>query len=156
MTRGWHLVTVVALLATSLAGAFVVFGRLQSFAEILSSWWSAGGAVAGFAIIYELLRRTLKSYQRGVMTVSLLRLYENHVVHEMTKALMQLLEFVGDGDGLAIPDFIDLDDLKESARSLRHRARHHILCFATPLGDLQRYYYTMCMSLNLKQTLRKL
>lgn len=47
--------TISAFFLLSLLGAYVLFKYLKSEAQVSSRWYQAGGALAGFVIIYGLL-----------------------------------------------------------------------------------------------------
>ncbi len=128
------------LFTLSLTGAFVLFYLLRSFANLSGTGWEAGGALAGFVIIYVILHQTLIQLQRPILNVSqtlaITQLFQTSVVHEILGEVFKLIDQVEASE--KIPSN---EELRSLVIGIRHRTREIMAGFDTPLGTLNDYLH---------------
>ncbi|MFQ5902132.1 MAG: hypothetical protein ACE5JO_00420 [Candidatus Binatia bacterium] len=132
------LLSTFVLFALSLGGAVVLFKWLTSFAAIRGTVWEAGGAIAGFIIIYVLLYQSLlrlqTPYLTGIQTMGVIQLYQESLAGQLLLMTFSLIDDIDEEK--PIPS---REDFKNSVIGIRDRTRQVLSLFDTPLGDINEY-----------------
>ncbi len=132
------LVAVTLLAMLSLLVAVVTFGFLDSTADLKGTYWSAGGAAAGFVITYVVLYRSFRSLRMSMLgtseVISLIELYQIAIRGELLEDLDAFLENHAHSE--IIPD---QNDLLSAFTGSLERCRTHVRVFNTNVGDLGQF-----------------
>jgi len=97
-------ITVTTIFILSATGAFLLFNLLESQAVVQSSWLKAGGAVAGFIILYVMLDRSFcrilqlkEPCLSGKQTLALIHLFQEDVKYHLLRAVFGWIDEVESG-----------------------------------------------------------
>lgn len=135
------LLAVVVNFSLSAFGSFLLFRLLHSSAIVTGARYEAGGALAGFILLYSLLHRSfckLLTLQEPCLTprqtLDLIHLFQESV---KSRILRTVFGWVDDVEaGCELPP---LETRLQVVDTTRHEPRQYITGFTTPLQDFYRY-----------------
>lgn len=138
MREKWFsLLATVTISLLSLGTAFVSFYWLESFAAIKGTGIEAGGAIAGYLLVFWALRRLLHRLEAPVLnslqTLSLVHLYQQNTKNEIIRASFAWIDDVEAGNPLP-----PREERLLVINGIRHRMREIMTGFVTPLGDINK------------------
>lgn len=134
---GSGLAAVSAIFGLSALGSFLLFRLLESFAFISGSGYEAGGALAGFILLYWVLHRSFcrvlqlqEPRLTGRQTLDLLHLFQEDVKYRILRTVFGWIDEVEMGHELPPMEtrFAIID-------KARHQPRQYITDFRTPIPD---------------------
>jgi len=135
------LLAVVINFVLSAAGSFLLFRLLQSSATVSGTGYEAGGALAGFILLYWMLHRSfckLLTLQEPCLT-SRQTLDLIHLFQESVKARVLRTAFAWVDDVEAGRELPPLETRLEVINTTRHEPRQYVSGFTTPLQDFYRH-----------------
>jgi len=138
MQERWFPITASAVIfLLSLGGAAILFGLLNSYATIRGTGWEAGGAVAGFLIIFWSMHRMLRIFYRPVLTslqtLTLVQLFQEASKGKIIRAVFKWIDDIESGHPLP-----SREDRLKAIIGVRHTSCELLTGFFTPLPDIQK------------------
>lgn len=131
------LLAVAVNFALSAAGSFLLFRLLHSSAIVSGTGYEAGGALAGFILLYWMLHRSfcrLLTLQEPCLTARQ-TLDLIHLFQESVKARVLRTAFAWVDDVEAGRELPPIDTRMQIINTTRHEPRQYFTGFTTPLPD---------------------
>ena len=135
------LASVCTIFVLSSAGALLLFRLLESQAKIEGSWYEAGGAMAGFVLLYLMLHR---SYCRilqlqepclsGKQTLDLIHLFQEDAKYQILRVIFGWIDELEDGGELP-----SLEHRLAVIDNARHEPRQYVTGFKSPIPDMYKH-----------------
>lgn len=135
--RTFSIYATIIISLLSLGTSFVLFYWLESFAVIKGTGIEAGGAIAGYLLVFWNLRRLLHRLENPILnslqTLSLVHLFQQNTKNEILRLCFDWIDDLE--SGIPLPS---KEERSIAIYGVRHRMREIITGFSTPLGDINK------------------